>query len=265
MPCEAFRDLLHAYIDGELDRSTAAKVAHHLAGCPRCAQSCEEMKGLGGTLRSLLPAVAPPPGLHESIRAALRRVEMPPVPPALGGHSLFLVVLLAGAAVAAGAGVGLKFVIRPTPALTERPVAEVTSCHIRSLMGDHLLDVKNADPAALRNWFQARLSFVPLIADPPPAANFALAGGRLDWVDGHPAASVVYRQAGHIVNLVVYPDPRGPEALPPGLVFLESGGYQLAHWGKGGMIYWVITDLNAKELLGLLHHLGQATPPHCHW
>jgi anti-sigma factor RsiW len=265
MPCEAFRDLLHAYIDGELDRSAAAKVAHHLAGCPRCAQSCEETKALGGTLRSLLPAVVTPPGLHESIRAALRRVELPPVPPALGGYGLVLAVLLAGAAVAAGASVGLWFVIRPAPAMPERPVVEILSCHKRSLMGDHLLDVKNDNPAALRNWFQARLGFVPIIAAPPPGANFALAGGRLDWVDGHPAASVVYRQTGHIANLIVYPDPRGPEALPPGLVFLESGGYQIAHWGKAGMIYWVVTDLNPKELLGFLHQLGQATPPYCHW
>jgi anti-sigma factor RsiW len=265
MPCEAFRDLLHAYIDGELDRAGARDVERHLAGCPHCVRSCEEIKALGRTLRSLLPPVMPPLGLHDGIRAALRRAEAPPVPPSLGSHRLFLALLAASVAALAGAAVGIWAIFRPAPTLPDRPTAQVTACHVQSLMGGSLVDVKDADPRVVGQWFHKRLGFVPVIPVPPPGVNFVLVGGRLDHVDQHPAAAVVYRQGVHVINLVSWPDPRGADALPPGLVFLESQGYQLAHWGRDGMIYWVITDLDAKELLAFLHHLGQATPQHCHW
>jgi anti-sigma factor RsiW len=265
MPCEAYRDLLHAYLDGELDPAGGHEVERHLAGCPRCTRSCQQIKALSRSLRTLVPPLAPPAGLHDSIRAALHRVELPPAPPVPGAHLLFLTLVAAGAAVLAGAGVGIWSMVRPTPAPAERPIKEVAACHIRSLMGDHLLDVANGDPAALQRWFHQRLPFQPIIPVPPQGANFHLAGARLDFVDGQTAAALVYRLGPHVINLYSWPDTRGPNALPPGFVFYDSQGYNLAHWGKGGMIYWVVTDLRPKELLEFLHQMGQATPPHCHW
>jgi anti-sigma factor RsiW len=265
MPCEAYRDLLHAYLDGELDPAGSHEVERHLAGCPRCTRSCQQIKALSRSLRSLLPPLAPPPGLHDTIRAALHRVEVPPVPPLPGAHRLFLSLFAAGAAVLAGIAIGIWSIVRPAPAPTERPVKEVTECHIRSLMGDHLLDLANADPAVLGRWLHDRLRFAPVIPVPPRGADFQLAGARLDFVDSQSAAALVYRLGPHVINLYSWPDPRGPDALPAGFVMLDSQGYHLAHWGKGGMVYWVVTDLDRKALLEFLRQMGQAAPPHCHW
>ena len=72
--------------------------------------------------------------------------------------------------------------------------------------------------------------------------GFPLIGGRLDYVAERPAAALVYRRGGHIINLFVWKS----EDISPGRE--SRRGYNLEHWSRGGLAYWAASDLNEKEL-----------------
>jgi len=76
------------------------------------------------------------------------------------------------------------------------------------------------------------------------AAGFPLVGGRLDYIDGRPAAALVYERRKHVINVFVFRvdgKDRPPEVL-------ERQGYHLVRWTDNGRTVWVVSDLNAKEL-----------------
>jgi anti-sigma factor RsiW len=61
---------------------------------------------------------------------------------------------------------------------------------------------------------------------------------------GRPGAALVYRHAKHIIDLFVWPGRTRPQ--PPETMQLQ--GYNVVHWNAGGMTFWAVSDLEAKEL-----------------
>ena len=98
----------------------------------------------------------------------------------------------------------------------------------------------SSDRHTVKPWFNGRIDYAPLVVD-LAARGFPLVGGRLDYVDGHPVAVLVYRAAQHPVDLYVRPE-SGTDTAP---VLRTERGYQLLHWRRAGMGYWAITDASA--------------------
>ena len=77
------------------------------------------------------------------------------------------------------------------------------------------------------------------------ASGFPLTGGRLDYIDGHPAAALVYQRAQHVINVFVWPqtasDGRGDQVQ-------TIRGFHARHWTRDGMTFWAVSDLNDAEL-----------------
>jgi anti-sigma factor RsiW len=70
--CEEIEPRLSEYVDGDVDASTRAGVAAHLASCERCAGVAVDFERLRSAASNLGP-IAPPPGAWASIVA---RVEV---------------------------------------------------------------------------------------------------------------------------------------------------------------------------------------------
>jgi anti-sigma factor RsiW len=70
-------------------------------------------------------------------------------------------------------------------------------------------------------------------------------GCRLDYLDNRPVAALVYHRSRQVINLFVWPSNssalRGPQQL-------SRQGYNLIHWTRSGMTYWLISELNLPEL-----------------
>jgi len=118
--------------------------------------------------------------------------------------------------------------------------ANVLSAHLRSLAGTHLLDVPSSDHHTVKPWFNGKLDFSPAVKD---VDGFPLLGGRLEYLDGHPAAALVYGRRQHIINLFTW-----PSSAPTADASETRNGYNLQSWSGNGMVFWVVSDLNQAEL-----------------
>ena len=242
MTCEETRILVHALIDGELDAGHAREVEAHVAGCPGCAAQLHDYR----VMRQALAA----PALRHQAPAALRaRIEaaLPARRPAVvsSRRSLLQGFAMGGLLSGAMAAGLVVFVMRREEG--QGILGDVVSAHLRSLQGDHLIDVQSSDQHTVKPWFNGRLEVAPPVVD-LTAQNFALIGGRLDYIDGKPVAAIVYKRRAHVINLFVAPAAAlvsGPEASP---TIEQVQGFNIWRWTHAGLAYWAVSDINADEL-----------------
>lgn len=122
-------------------------------------------------------------------------------------------------------------------------VAELVDTHVRSLIGDHLIDVKSTDQHTVKPWFAGKTDFAPRVPD-LTSAGFPLLGGRIDYVRGHTTATLVYGRRRHTVNVFIWPAGPGDAETAS----TRYKGYSLLHWDAGGLSYWAVTDAASTDL-----------------
>ena len=72
MTHEEIRELIHPYVDGELDVANGREIEQHLDGCDDCRRLEHRVRALRTALRKSLPSYSAPTALKRSVRAALR-------------------------------------------------------------------------------------------------------------------------------------------------------------------------------------------------
>jgi anti-sigma factor RsiW len=256
MNCDESHVLLHGYLDGELDPSGSLAFEAHLASCKDCGPALQRYKDLGAAVRNTAEYFTAPPELRDAILSQLRpsprrqvwRPIRPPVWQVLVGAVAALLV----------ATVGLTTIMSHRSA--ESFIAqEVVASHARSLLANHLFDVVSTDRHTVKSWLDRNLDFAPTVVD-FAKQDFALAGGRLDYLNHHEVAALVYRHRQHIVNVFIWPARDAADSAPH---WISEQGYNLAHWTESGMNYWVISDADRSGLngfVGLLRSAAAHTP-----
>jgi anti-sigma factor RsiW len=231
-------ELLHAYVDGELDLVTSKEIEEHLRGCEGCRRVEKQIRALHEALTSDAPAYRAPAHLRRSVRTALRReakesgrgVSWPWMVFATG--TVCAVLFLAAA------------LYQTTRATRHEQVDQVIGNHVRSLLATHLVDVASSDQHTVKPWFDGKIDFAPPVRD-LSNDGFPLAGGRLDYLDGKTVVALVYHRNQHPINLFVAPAPGKNDTTA---AFISRRGYNLFHWTRDEMEYWAVSDLNQNEL-----------------
>jgi len=122
-------------------------------------------------------------------------------------------------------------------------LGDVVSAHLRSLQGDRLIDVQSTDQHTVKPWFNGRLDIAPPVID-LTGQGFTLIGGRLDYIDGRPVASIVYKRRAHVINLFVA-QAMGPERRA---TIAKVQGFNIWRWTRSDLGFWAVSDINAEEL-----------------
>ncbi len=240
MNCNEARPLLHAYVDGEGDLDAALMIERHLEDCAACGRELAQLRALRSTLANQAVRYSAPPELARRINDLVSSATRPRtrlrLPQWFGA---------AGWGVAAAAAMVAMWIAvkanAPHPA--DLIAAEVVASHVRSLMPGHLTDVASTDQHTVKPWFDGKLDFSPEVAD-FATQGFSLVGGRLDYVAGRPIAALVYKRRKHLINLFEWPA-LGPHP-PPGAT--TQNGYHVVHWERGGLSFWMVSNLNAAEM-----------------
>ena len=105
------------------------------------------------------------------------------------------------------------------------------------------IDTVRGDKHTVKPWFDGKLDFGAPVAR-LDGTEFPLVGGRLDYVDGHSAAAIVYHHKKHLINLFVWPSTEHDKAPTT----QSSRGYNLIHWTHAGMTYWAASDISTAGL-----------------
>jgi anti-sigma factor RsiW len=235
--------LLPAYADRQTGSIRRFFLSRHVGRCPSCLAELEVIQAMRTALRTNLPVHRAPPALAMRIASALPREAPPPMtrrPLRLG---------FSGAAVAGGfAGIALTLAVtRLTPA-PDPLAADVVADHVRSMMADHLMDVATSDQHTVKPWLSARLDLSPVVKD-FVAEGYPLVGGRVDYVDGHRAAAIVYRRDKHVINLFAFVSDDRSDAAPKQE---RLNGFNVIRWRMGGLTYVAVSDVEAAQLLAFV-------------
>jgi len=244
MTCELSRTTLHGYLDGELDAVRAAEFERHLEGCAQCQTLREQMESVRTQLREGDLYEYAPGGLRERIRAQIFESKSDKRENT-SGRRWFLVPAFSVAAIAFTFWLAISLVQPHTH--SAQISAELVDAHVRSLQPGHLTDVISTDQHTVKPWFDGKLDFIPPVADYSDK-GFSLTGGRLDFVDGHSVAVLVYARAKHVVNVFVWPT-RSTETVSD-----NSGsrqGYNWVLWHSGDMTFCIVSDAAPASLTQL--------------
>src|SRR5689334_1112262 len=265
-PCPEPRDLLSAYLDGELDPAARQTIARHLEECARCRADVE---GQRRVKRFLAPgaALAPPvpADLAGRVRTRAFAGTAPPAPRlrlpvwrpsrrwAIAGALVVIVLVLA-----LGLGtVALQLFDRSRAAtvammsMQDHEMAEQLGNVPHSLPGDM---------AAVRTLLATTMGMsVSAPAQMPPGYHFA--GGRALMLGESHGVHLAWMAGDNMLSLYQAQDPGGS---PPGswhtvqqgnrTYWMDTGGSDHAvFWRDGGMVYVLVGRLPDEGLLDVAH------------
>ena len=267
MNCRDVGELVHAYVDDELDIVTARQLDQHLRECSRCREALQGVQAVRTAVSNPAQYYKAPPELRVRVLAATRALSAE-------GANLFPLPLEGDRSegkmeesrsayaltptlsqrergraraprkwwgVAAAAmivlGGGLFFMLRGQ---RENPVvAEVLTAHLRSLQPGHLMDVVSTNQHTVKPWFDTHIDFSPPVRQLAP--EFPLVGGRLDYLENRPVAVLIYKHGDHLINLFIWPGDSGQS-------FVAQRGFNFVHWTSDGMTFWAVSDLATADL-----------------
>ena len=276
MNCEEATKLMDGYLDSELDPITSQKIEQHLRECPKCDQAYKIHGSLIRVIGNATPYYKVPAELREQIQSSLRdavgakdkggsgQPGQLSVPRPQGERRPVLSHvpwnwLALAAAIMSGALITAVFLPRMrAPNADQFLATQLIASHVRSLMANHLMDVPSSDQHTVKPWLDAKLDFAAPVAD-LSSQGFPLIGGRLDYLNNHSVAALVYQKRKHFINLFIWPTtPEDSTAQ----TMVEREGYHLVHWSDGDFTYWAVSDVNPSDLQNFKQLFEQQTARH---
>src|SRR5947208_11663270 len=276
MNCEEATKLLDGYLDGELDPITSQQIEQHLRDCRTCKQGYDAHVALTHAISRGATYYKAPAELRQRVHSSLRD--------ALGAKDMrnaatenqllvtrpraerrFVVsempwnwLALAAAIILAAIIVSNLLPRLQQPGSDQFLATQLIASHVRSLMANHLTDVASSDQHTVKPWLDVKLDFAAPVVD-LSGEGFPLIGGRLDYLDNHSVAALVYQSRKHFINLFIWPttpaDSKARETV-------TREGYNLLHWTEGDFTYWAVSDVNVSDLQNFKRSFEQQIPPH---
>ena len=253
MNCHDAETLIAAYADGEVDRLHNFKIRKHLHACPSCAAKHDALLALRARVRAEAPRYSAPPGLRTRVQATLDAMQ--PRPPARSRSIDDRWRWLSGGALAGCAATALAWFVGTAVfdwRANEDLAVEAVTTHVRATLGNQMIQVASSDQHTVKPWLSARLDYSPPVKD-FAQDGFVLTGGRIDYLDRHPVATLVYRIRDHTIDVFVRPQ----SARAPPSAMRTVRGFNVAHATGSGMDWLAVSDVSDDVLSAFVDRLAR--------
>jgi anti-sigma factor RsiW len=239
MSAESQNQLVHAYLDGELDPANTITVGRDIERDPRLAKELAEARALQAALRAHFPREPVPAALRQRIDAAIGRDQ-----PEASRRKRPSWLALAASVLVAMSLSGTSTWLALRGAAGDQVLAEVVDAHLRSLIAAAPIDIVSSERHVVKPWFNGRIQQAPRVIDLGPQ-EFPLTGARIDVIARTPVPTLVYKRRLHVISLVALP---ASGTTPWAPAERSDSGYNTVQWTDGNTRYVATSDLNAAEL-----------------
>jgi ferredoxin len=132
-------------------------------------------------------------------------------------------------------------------------VKAVVAAHARAVLGHETVDIQSADRNALSRWFAGKVEY-PVVVPDLSKHCFSLAGGRIDYLQDRPVATLACDRDAHAVSLYVMPSSDAEAVAVRG----NRNGYSVVGWADSHFAYFAASDLDRKVLDSLQDAITEA-------
>ena len=259
MNCNEAARLIAAYADGETGPLQSRSLRSHLRTCADCATQHEELRALRARIRAEVPRYSAPAGLRERVQATLEHVQPERSARVRSTADARWRWLLGGALAGCAATMFTWFIGSAVVAwrVNEDVAVEAVTSHVRATLANQMIQVASSNQHTVKPWLSARLDYSPPVPDMQDA-GFTLVGGRVDYLDRRPVATLVYRIRDHMIDVYVRPESGGELSKPMRTV----RGFNVARATGSGMDWIAVSDVSADVLASFVQRLasGAGTP-----
>lgn len=237
---------LSAYLDGELDASSAQAVEARLAADPAAREELDALMQADALAQTEFEALLNEPvpfALAQQIKSTtLPERPVTPARPIWGALAASLVVFALG-----GIG-GYALKGQNTPIQTAGWLADIADYHVvYANQGRHLVEVGADEADHIETWLGNTVGASFTI---PDLTEFGLTfeGGRLLVANGKPVAQLMYRDAQGTVVALCLQRSNGATVGPPAFKEQTINGFDFVSWSAGDANYVVIGPNGQPDL-----------------
>ncbi|MFL5560982.1 MAG: anti-sigma factor family protein [Gemmatimonadaceae bacterium] len=125
--------------------------------------------------------------------------------------------------------------------------SELVDSHVRSLMLDHLVDVRSSDHHTVKPWFLGKAELAPKVPE-LSEVGFPLIGGRMDFVGGHATPVIIYQRRKHFISLYLMQAPAAGSDSSSAPALTSERGFNVLSWSSSGVAYRAVSDVAPADL-----------------
>jgi anti-sigma factor RsiW len=242
MVCEAWRQKLDAYLDGELALADATALGAHLRTCPSCSSDALE--------RVLLKRSVAIAGKRYEAGSELRARIARSISTKPQRHTSWgWRIVLAPALLVLILSVVVSFYMNRENSHGLRIYGELADLHVATLASTTPVDVISTDRHTVKPWFEGKIPFTFNLPE-LQSSDFTLVGGRVTYLAQTPGAQLIYRIRKHEISVFIFQD-RETEMGRPSSEPHHAFSFTMESWEQNGLHYFVVGDVSADDVQSL--------------
>jgi anti-sigma factor RsiW len=249
MPCGQDREMLAAYLDGEIQAEQGNALEQHLRTCSACAAEVASMLSVRRAMRAAKSRFTPSVQFRQKIQS-----QIAPKPRSFRSFG-FLSLAMAALAIMV-----IALVLTRQNTMQTDAFREVADLHTGDLASANPYDVVSSDRHTVKPWFQGHIPFafnLPEFA----GTEFTLLGGRLVYMHQQPVAQVVVGMRQHKISVLIAQDsPALATAFPLSTGVDVRNSFNVETWSNHGLRFFVIGDAEKAGIQHLAQALQNANP-----